>query len=95
MKKSRSEAIWLRFRNACDRFFTRYAQRHEIERGERVAAREAICAELESLVPLPSATDAAASQDPAADAAPSQDIAAEYRQKPREASCLASARAQK
>ena len=76
VKKSRSEAIWLRFRNACDRFFTRYAQRHEIERGERVAAREAICAELEALVPLPSATDAAPSQAPTADAAPSQDPAA-------------------
>ena len=50
VKKSRSEAIWQRFRGACDRFFTRYAQRHEIARGERVAAREAICAELEALV---------------------------------------------
>ena len=50
VKKSRSEAIWQRFRSACDRFFIRYAQRHEIARGERVAAREAICAELEALV---------------------------------------------
>ena len=50
VKKSRSEAIWQRFRTACDRFFVRYAQRHEIQRGERVAAREAICAELESLI---------------------------------------------
>src|SRR5439155_21710539 len=49
VKKSRSDAIWQRFRAACDRFFIRYAQRHEIARGERVAAREAICAELESL----------------------------------------------
>lgn len=49
VKKSRSEAIWQRFRGACDRFFARYAERHEIARGERVAAREAICAELESL----------------------------------------------
>ena len=49
VKKSRSEAIWQRFRAACDRFFARYAQRHEIARAERVAAREAICAELEAL----------------------------------------------
>ena len=49
VKKSRSEAIWQRFRGACDRFFARYAQRHDIARAERVAAREAICAELESL----------------------------------------------
>ena len=53
VKKSRSEAVWQRFRSGCDRFFTRYAQRHEIARGERVAAREAICAELESLAPSP------------------------------------------
>src|SRR5207247_8121339 len=49
VKKTRSEAIWQRFRGACDRFFTRYAQRHEIARAERVAAREAICGELEAL----------------------------------------------
>ena len=51
VKKSRSEAIWQRFRGACDRFFARYAQRHEIARGERVAAREALCPHPESLVP--------------------------------------------
>jgi Domain of Unknown Function (DUF349) len=49
VKKSRSDAIWQRFRSACDRFFLRYAQRHEIARGERAAAREAVCTELESL----------------------------------------------
>jgi hypothetical protein len=59
VKKSRSETIWQRFRSACDHFFNRYAQRHEIEHGDRVAAREAICAELESLVPPPSAADPA------------------------------------
>ena len=49
VKKTRSEAIWQRFRAACDRFFTRYAQRHDVAREERVAAREAIVAELEGL----------------------------------------------
>ena len=49
VKKTRAEAIWLRFRGACDRFFARYAQRHDIAREERVAAREAIVAELEAL----------------------------------------------
>ena len=52
VKKSRSEAIWQRFRAACDRFFARYAQRHDIARAERVAAREAICAELEALAAI-------------------------------------------
>ena len=49
VKKSRSEAIWQRFRGAADHFFARYAQRHDIALGERVAAREAICQELEGL----------------------------------------------
>ena len=53
VKKSRSEAIWLRFRGACDAFFARYAERHEVARGERVAAREAICAELEAIATAP------------------------------------------
>ena len=34
-------------------FFARYAQRHDIARGERVAAREAIVAELEALATSP------------------------------------------
>jgi hypothetical protein len=67
VKKTRSEAIWQRFRGACDRFFARYAQRHEIARGERVAAREAICADLETLAAsldgtTPSAADAATAE---------------------------------
>jgi hypothetical protein len=49
VKKSRSEAIWQRFRAGCDKFFTRYAQRHDITRAERVAAREAIVEEMTAL----------------------------------------------
>jgi hypothetical protein len=59
VKKSRSEAIWQRFRGACDKFFARYAQRHDLARAERVAAREAICAELEALATLEQPPDAA------------------------------------
>src|SRR5262245_9918017 len=51
VKKSRSEAVWQRFRAACDTFFTRYAQRHDIARAERVAARESICDEMNALAP--------------------------------------------
>ncbi len=56
VKKTRSEALWQRFRGACDQFFQRYAQRHDIALGERVAAREAICAELEALAPAAAST---------------------------------------
>ncbi len=62
VKKSRSDAIWQRFRAACDKFFARFATRHDIARAERVAAREAICVELEALAGAPSqAGDDAAS----------------------------------
>jgi hypothetical protein len=57
VKKSRSEAIWQRFRAACDKFFTRYAQRHDTARAERIAAREAICAELEALGSAPEGSE--------------------------------------
>lgn len=68
VKKSRSEAIWQRFRAACDAFFTRYAQRHDIARDERVTARQAIVAELEALAPAaPDASaDVAEAGDPPA-----------------------------
>src|SRR5262249_50711793 len=49
VKKSKSEAVWARFRGACDRFFARHAARHDTARAERVAAREAICTMLEGL----------------------------------------------
>ena len=49
VKKSKSEAVWNRFRGACDRFFARYAARHDTARAERIAAREAICETLEGL----------------------------------------------
>jgi len=61
VKKTRSEAIWQRFRAACDRFFDRYAHRHDTARAERVAARESLCAEIEAL--LSSDADAAPPPD--------------------------------
>jgi hypothetical protein len=60
VKKSKSEAIWQRFRAACDKFFGRYAHRHDTARAERVAAREAICAEVEALALAPEGSEAPA-----------------------------------
>lgn len=60
VKKSKSEAIWQRFRAACDKFFARYAHRHDTARAERVAAREAICSEVEALAAAPDGTEAPA-----------------------------------
>jgi hypothetical protein len=49
VRKSRSEAIWNRFRAAADRFFERYHSRHEIALAEKLAEREAIVVQLEAL----------------------------------------------
>jgi len=59
VKKNRSEALWQRFRGASDRFFARHAARHDTDRAERIAAREAICAELDALAD-PEAADVVA-----------------------------------
>jgi len=79
VKRSKSEAVWLRFRAACDRFFVRYAQRHEVERAERVAAREALCLELERLArppaPPESASESQSPEPPPAAAGPEEEPA--------------------
>jgi hypothetical protein len=49
VRKSRSEAVWNRFRAAADRFFERYHSRHEIALAEKLGEREAIVVELEQL----------------------------------------------
>jgi hypothetical protein len=49
VRKNKSEAIWLRFRTACDHFFDRYKHRHQIELGSKLSEREALVVDLESL----------------------------------------------
>ena len=51
VRKSKSEAIWQRFRAACDRFFDRYKHRDQVELQEKAAVRETVIRELEALVP--------------------------------------------
>ncbi len=51
VKKSRSEAVWQRFRAACDHYFDRYKNRDEHARQAAQQAREGICADLEALLP--------------------------------------------
>jgi hypothetical protein len=50
VKKTRSEAIWQRFRAGCDLFFDRYKRRDEIAAAAGLAAREGLCGELEALL---------------------------------------------
>jgi len=49
VRRNKSDAIWQRFRGACDRFFERYKQRDQIAAEAAVSDREAVCAELEAL----------------------------------------------
>jgi Domain of Unknown Function (DUF349) len=51
VRRNRSEAVWLRFRKACDTFFDRYKKRDELDVTARKADREALCLEMERLVP--------------------------------------------
>ena len=51
VRRSKSEAVWQRFRTACDTFFDRYKRRDEIELESKQADREGLVAELEALAP--------------------------------------------
>jgi hypothetical protein len=74
VRKSKSEAIWQRFRKACDHFFERYKDRDNLERQAAAAAREALCLELEGLAPAeeaegPNAPKGSGGADPPKDLA--------------------------
>lgn len=62
VKKSRSEALWSRFRGACDHFFDRYKHRDALALEEVQQTRERLCADLEALLPG-EGTEAAAPDD--------------------------------
>ena len=53
VRKSKSEAVWQRFRAACDRFFDRYKHRDRLDLQTKAAPRESIIHELEALLPAP------------------------------------------
>jgi hypothetical protein len=63
VRRTKSEALWQRFRTAADRFFDRYKRRDEIETEARQADREALAQELEAL--LPSSAGASEGEPPA------------------------------
>jgi hypothetical protein len=49
VRKAKSEVVWARFRAAADKFFERFHHRHEITIATKLAEREALVVELESL----------------------------------------------
>lgn len=62
VRKSKSEAVWQRFRTACDRFFERYKHRDQVELQGKAEARDVVIRELEALLP---ASPAEAGEAPA------------------------------
>ena len=68
VRRNKSEAVWQRFRTACDTFFDRYKRRDEIELEAKQADRESLVAELESLAPpAPAETPSEAATEVAAE----------------------------
>lgn len=57
VRRNRSDAIWQRFREACDGVFDRLNEGARQAAAESIAAREALCAELEALAPPAPAAD--------------------------------------
>ena len=51
VRRARSEAVWQRFRAACDAVFERAEATQREAAADKVAAREALCLELEALLP--------------------------------------------
>jgi hypothetical protein len=59
VRRSKSDAVWQRFRTACDAFFDRYKHRDQVDLQSKAAARGEVIHELEALVT--SASEAGAS----------------------------------
>jgi hypothetical protein len=61
VRKARGDEVWQRFRAACDAFFEAYQQREHVAAASSIADAEAVCQELEALLPTP---EAVASEPP-------------------------------
>jgi len=78
VRRTKSEALWQRFRGACDAFFDRYKRRDQIELEAKQADREALVSELESLAPAAlSGAGEVDAPEAALDAAPSASVPVE------------------
>jgi hypothetical protein len=65
VRKSRSEAVWQRFRAACDRFFDRFKHRDQVELQEKAAVRDTVIRELEGFLPAEGVPAESAAERPA------------------------------
>ncbi len=77
VRRNQSEEVWARFKKACDAFFDRYKRRDQVAAEAKRAEREAICVELEALLP-----PEPGSEPPAGLAEKIQALLTQTRQKP-------------
>jgi hypothetical protein len=82
VRKSKSEAVWQRFRTAGDHFFERYTHRDQVDLAAKAAPREAVIRDVESLVPAVPADGADAREAPENLYAVVQDARARWQQAP-------------
>ena len=78
VQRKRSDAVWQRFRAACDAVHGRIHAAEHAEAAAKVAAREEICSELEALLP----SGEAAGEPPAQLAETVRDLRQRWRQAP-------------
>lgn len=69
VKRSKSDAIWRRFRVACTKVSERLTEQEEARLADQIAAREALCASLEALLSPESVAKGEASPTPPEDMA--------------------------
>jgi hypothetical protein len=62
LPRAQSEALWQRFRTACDRFFDRRNRREEIARETQVQLAQAICDDVDALATALTGEDAPAAE---------------------------------
>jgi len=58
VRRSKSDAVWQRFRTACDAFFDRYKHRDQVDLQSKAAARAEVIHDLEALTSAEAAADA-------------------------------------
>jgi hypothetical protein len=78
VRRSKSDAVWQRFRTACDAFFDRYKHRDQVDLQAKAAARADVIRDLEALA----ASDGASSEVPDGLVTKVQDARARWQQAP-------------
>ena len=82
VRRTRSEALWQRFRTACDLVYTRAQEASDAEFADKITARASVCERLEALVSRTSETGDTTTEPPDDLAETVADARTEWRQLP-------------